>query len=144
MSSKSRYFHLQLQDLRFTADFYSKVYDRRFSGRVENTPRPPLIRDTTVLGALHALDQRLDVVRTHPKFVDFLGSYARGDTLPETIIREDGIDKELESLDGEVLNRYLAWYLLRNGVPVSTLLVLGSLTWTGKGCTCTMSWGASA
>ena len=124
MTPKSRYFHLQLQDLRFTADFYSKVYERRFSGRAENNPRPPLIRDTTVLGALHALDQRLDLVRTHPKFVDYLGGYARGDTLVKTIIREGGIDVEKESLDEEVLNQYLAWYLLRNGVPVSTLLVV--------------------
>ena len=126
MSPKSQYFHLQLQDLRFTADFYSKVYERRFSGRTENSPRPPLIRDTTVLGVLHALDRQLDVVRTHPKFVDYLGGYACGDALPETRTREGGIDMKLEkgSLDGEVLDRYLAWYLLRNGVPVSTLLVV--------------------
>jgi len=80
-----------------------------------------------VLGALHALDRQLDVVRTHAKFVDYLGRYARGDALPETRTREGGgIDMELEkgSLDGEILNQYLAWYLLRNGVPVSTLLVV--------------------
>ena len=120
MSLKSRYFHLQLQDLRFITDFYSQVYERRFSGRTENSRRPPLIRDTTVLGVSYALYQRLNVVRTHPKFVDYLGRYARGDVLPETPV--GGVELEKEELDEEALNRYLAWYLLKNGVPVSTLL----------------------
>jgi anaphase-promoting complex subunit 1 len=58
--------------------------------------------------------------------VEYLGGYARGDALPETIIKEGGVDIDLEkeSRDGEVFNHYLAWYLLKNGVPVSTLLVV--------------------
>lgn len=109
MSPHSRYFHLRLQDLRFAADFYSKIYDRRFSGRSENNPRPPLIRDSTVAGALHALDQRLDTIRLTPPFLASLGQYARGEivTEPEASTSQN-----------------LAWYLLRNGVPVSTLLVI--------------------
>ncbi|KAG6908477.1 hypothetical protein DXG01_004480 [Tephrocybe rancida] len=107
MSPKSRYFHLRLQDLRFAADFYSKIYDRRFSGRAENNPRTPLVRDSTVAGALHALDQQLDSVRTSPQFVEVLGKYARGESITEP---EAGVSHSL------------AWYLLRNGVPVSTLL----------------------
>lgn len=108
MSPKSRFFHLRLQDLRFAADFYSKIYDRRFSGRTENNPRPPLIRDNTVAGALHALDQRLDKIRSTPVFTTALKQYARG----ETVIKSEAIAESL------------AWYLLRNSVPVSTLLVI--------------------
>ncbi|GLB44114.1 putative anaphase promoting complex subunit 1 [Lyophyllum shimeji] len=109
MSLKSRYFHLRLQDLRFAADFYSKIYDRRFSGRAENNPRPPLIRDSTVAGALHALDQQLDTIRAEPQFITALGQYARGEPITES---QAGISTSL------------AWYLLRNGVPVSTLLII--------------------
>ncbi|KAG6898030.1 hypothetical protein C0992_007026 [Termitomyces sp. T32_za158] len=109
MSPDSRYYHLRLQDLRFAADFYSKIYDRRFSGRAENNPRPPLVRDSTVAGALHELDQRLDVIRKTPEFTRVLGQYARGEMITET---------------GSEVTRNLAWYLLRNGVPVSTILVI--------------------
>lgn len=111
MSPTSRYFHLRLQDLRFAADFYSKIYDRRFSGRSENNPRPPLIRDNTVLGALHALDQQLDAIRTQPRFIAALRTYARGETMAEPRGAAD-------------IPPQLAWYLLRNSVPVSTLLVI--------------------
>lgn len=109
MFPKSRYFHLRLQDLRFAADFYGKIYDRRFSGRAENNPRPPLIRDSTVAGVLHALDQQLDEVRSAQPFIIALGQYVRGEsvTSPESEITQ-----------------YLAWYLLRNAVPVATLLVI--------------------
>lgn len=119
MSPNSRYFHLRLQDLRFAADFYAKVYERRFSGRTENNPRPPLIRDTTVQGALHVLDQRLDMTRSLPEFLAYMGHYARGGHLPDHDNTGDG-----NSLDTSMMSRYLAWYLLRNGVPVSTLLVV--------------------
>jgi anaphase-promoting complex subunit 1 len=100
-----------LQDLRFAADFYSKIYDRRFSGRTENNARPPLIRDTTVSGALHALDQKLDTIRTLPLFLKALGQYSRGETISD--------DRSTQNI-----SQQLAWYLLRNGVPVSTLLVI--------------------
>ncbi|KAF8064115.1 hypothetical protein FPV67DRAFT_1420084 [Lyophyllum atratum] len=109
MSPRSRYFHLRLQDLRFAADFYSKIYDRRFSGRTENNPRPPLIRDSTVAGVLHALDQQLDTIRSAPNFATALGQYARGEAITEP-------EADIQTS--------LAWYLLRNGVPVSTLLVI--------------------
>jgi len=108
MSPKSRYFHLRLQDLRFAADFYGKIYDRRFSGRAENNPRPPLIRDNTMAGALHVLDKELDEIRSTHHFLAALGQYARG-------------EKVVEAGD---ISESLAWYLLRNGVPVSTLLVM--------------------
>ena len=48
MSPDSAYFTLRLQDIRFAADFYSRVYDRRFSGRAENNARPSLIRENTL------------------------------------------------------------------------------------------------
>ncbi|KAF4611458.1 hypothetical protein D9613_003815 [Agrocybe pediades] len=120
MSPKSRYFHLRLQDLRFAADFYSKVYERRFSGRPENNARPSLIRDTTVQGALHALDVKLDEVRASPRFLDYMARYAKG-----LVSSGPSSDTSMEidvSADAEEMESYLAWYLLRNGVPVSTLL----------------------
>ncbi|KAI0674923.1 hypothetical protein C8Q78DRAFT_965335 [Trametes maxima] len=114
MSPKSSYFSLRLQDLRFTADFYSKVYDRKFSGRSENNPRPPLIRETTLSGALHVLDSRLDVFRDSDLFKLFLARYARG----------DGIPAFPEGTPEWEASRDLSWYLERNSVPASTLLTL--------------------
>jgi anaphase-promoting complex subunit 1 len=111
MSPLSRYFHLRLQDLRFASDFYSKVYDRRFSGRSENNARPPLIRENTVLGALHALDQQLEFVRSNPHFVSALGRYANGEAVESSNWLPN-------------MSQQLAWYLLRSGVPASTLLMI--------------------
>jgi anaphase-promoting complex subunit 1 len=128
MSPKSRYFHLRLHDLRFAADFYAKVYERRFSGKHENNPRSPLIRDTTVQGTLHALDRKLDEIRAQPAFLDYLGRYACGELLPVSNSSEMGsdsngiMDVDGGTIDREAMDRYLSWYLLRNGVPVSTLL----------------------
>lgn len=106
MSPRSRYHNLRLQDLKFAAEFYKMVYDRRFSGRTENNPRPPLIRESTVLGALHTLDERLDMIRRHPQFLAALGRYARGETSDGVSVKE------------------MAWYLLRDNVPGSTILAL--------------------
>jgi anaphase-promoting complex subunit 1 len=125
MSPKSRYFHLRLQDLRFAADFYAKVYDRQFSGRTEENARPPLIRDTTVQGALHALDQKLDSIRNSPAFLAYMGQYAKGESLPDERAMKSAIIGTAEQhLEGGIVSRYLSWYLLRNGVPVSTLLMV--------------------
>ncbi|KAF9238387.1 hypothetical protein BU15DRAFT_88428 [Melanogaster broomeanus] len=116
------YFHLRLQDLRFAVDFYSKVYDRRFSGRAENNTRPPLIRENTVSGALQALDKRLEKVLNHPKFIKALGQYSRGELITDLSQSESKPTREL-SVPGE-LSRWLAWYFLRNGVPSASLLVI--------------------
>src|SRR6266702_1306498 len=109
MKPSSRYFHLRLQDLRFAVDFYSKVYERRFSGRGENSSRAPLIREGTLSGTLSALDLQLEAVRTDPAFLSALGTYARGEAIPTTVVDAVGAGA-------------IAWYLLRNNVPVSTLL----------------------
>ncbi|KAK2466609.1 hypothetical protein APHAL10511_000867 [Amanita phalloides] len=108
----SKYFHLRLQDLRFAVDFYGMVYERRFSGRAENNIRPPLIRDSTVSGVLHALDLRLDGARHRPQFMRALGRYARGEAVESEKDGEDDVSNQL------------SWYLLRNGVPVSTVLLV--------------------
>ncbi|TFY77780.1 hypothetical protein EWM64_g6232 [Hericium alpestre] len=81
MSPSSQYFNLRLQDLRFASDFYGKVYDRRFSGRVEKNSRSPLIRDSTLSGTLYALDQQLERVRASPQFTCVLRQYAKDDAL---------------------------------------------------------------
>jgi anaphase-promoting complex subunit 1 len=111
MKPSSRHFHLRLQDLRFAVDFYSKLYDRRFSGRSESNPRAPLIREGTLSGTLYALDQQLEIVRTDPAFLSALGAYARGESIPTSVV--DAMPLGASAI---------AWYLLRNNVPVSTLL----------------------
>jgi anaphase-promoting complex subunit 1 len=112
LTPSSRYFHIHLQDLRFAADFYSKIYERRFSGRRENNFRIGLIRDSTVSGALYALDKQLDGVRTKPEFLAALRLYARG----ETVVVDERVSPNI--------SQHLAWYMLRNSVPVSTLLLV--------------------
>lgn len=128
MNPRSRYFNLRLQDLRFAADFYSKIYDRRFSGRANNNPRPPLIRDTAVLGALYALDRRLETIRESEAFLRALGQYARGESVADTLStseQESRVDDDDDDDDLRLgVMRQLGWYLLRNGVPVSTLLAV--------------------
>ncbi|TFK37677.1 hypothetical protein BDQ12DRAFT_713446 [Crucibulum laeve] len=113
MQPTSRYFHLRLQDLRFASDFYSRVYERRFGGRQDvAAPRPPLVRDTTVLGAMHAIDERLEEVRNRPEFVEILRRYVTG-----VVLFVEGVPTD------PVQVRELAWYLGRNGVPVAAVLV---------------------
>lgn len=113
MSPRSRYFNLRLHDLRFTVDFYNKTFDRWFSGRYENNPRAPLLREATVAGALHALDAQLEELRSDANFTLALGQYGRGERVELSVGKET-----MESL-----SFYLSWYLNRNSVPVSTLLV---------------------
>ena len=114
MSSESGYFSIRLQDLRFAADFYSKIYDRRFSGRTESNPRPPLIRENTLLGTLHILDAKLDSIRSMDIFRSFIARYVRG----------EGIAGRQESPKEAAASCHLSWYLQRNSVPVSTVLVV--------------------
>jgi anaphase-promoting complex subunit 1 len=104
-----RYFHIHLQDLRFVADFYSKIYEQRFSGQRENNFRIGLIRCSTVLGALYALDKHLDGARTNPEFLAALQLYARGEMVVDERVSPN-------------ISQHLAWY--RNSVPVSTLLLV--------------------
>lgn len=108
LSSDSRNFHLHLQDLRFLTDFYGRVFERRFSGRSENNYRTPLIRDSTVWGTMHDLDEQLETIRCSPGFALALGRYSIGQP----------------GLFDDNTARNLAWYLLRNAVPVSTLLII--------------------
>jgi anaphase-promoting complex subunit 1 len=112
MSPLSRYFHLRMQDLRFAADFYSKAYERHFSGGTEHNTRTPLVRENTLYGALYGLDKQLEFVRLRPDFIRALGQYAGG----EDVDNYGNLSWEM------------AWYLLRNDVPVSSVLrVLRSL-----------------
>lgn len=56
-----------------------------------------------------------------------MGPYARGELLPApgVGIDSDGVmDVGGSTIDREVMDRYLTWYLLCNGVPVSTLLAV--------------------
>ncbi|KAM5530390.1 hypothetical protein V8D89_015951 [Ganoderma adspersum] len=118
MSSDSVYFSTRLQDLRFAADFYSKIYDRRFSGRTESNPRPPLIRENTLLGTLHILDAELEAIRSTDVFRSFFARYARGEW------NQWIAPGQPESPTEEAASRHLSWYLQRNSVPVSSVLVV--------------------
>jgi anaphase-promoting complex subunit 1 len=112
MHHTSRYFNLRLNDLRYMADFYGKLYERRFSGRTENNPRPPLVRENTALGALHTLNHALDAFREDPEFLAVLKSYVRGE------------DVFLSCAKSPEVARKLTWYLQQNNVPPSNVLVL--------------------
>ncbi|KDQ24110.1 hypothetical protein PLEOSDRAFT_1048772 [Pleurotus ostreatus PC15] len=131
MKPTSKFFHLRLADLRFCADFYDKLYTRRFggglspSGKASNPllqkHKPPLIRDSTVGGVMLALDNSLKRVREMDGFKSALRSYANG-------LRFDG-SMMLESISpvgpGEEptkVAQYLSWYLLRHCVPASAVL----------------------
>ena len=114
MSTKSRYFNLSLQDLRFAMDFYSKVYDKRFSGHTENNPRPPLLRETTLAGCLHDIDKRLEVAWEENIAKNFLRRYALG----------EGVPPQVRDSPEWQASRALSWYLQRYTVPVSTILAL--------------------
>ena len=115
LSPESQYFSLRMQDLRLATDFYNRVYDRRFSGRSENNSRPPLIRESTLSGALLELDRQLELVRADDAFLALLGMYARGEVIPNFL--------PVGSPQWQ-LSRRLAWYLQRNSVPASTLLMI--------------------
>lgn len=114
MSQDSQYFVLRMQDLRFATEFYNKIFDRRFSGRTENNPRPPLIRENTLSGATLALDRQLDAVRTDDAFLALFSRYANGETIPA--FPQDSLEQKL--------SRKLSWYLQRNSVPVSHILIV--------------------
>lgn len=114
MPLKSTYSGLTQQDLRFAAEFYSNIFERRFSGRSENNPRPPLMRESTLKAALYDLDRKIDILQRHPAFKNMLRDYARGAGIPAF---ED--DFKLE-----IISRLFASYLQRHRIPVSTLLVV--------------------
>ncbi|CAL1698012.1 unnamed protein product [Somion occarium] len=114
VSPKSKYFSLALHDLRFITDFYTKVYDRRFSGKSENNPRPSLLRETTLVAAMHDLDTRLSQIRQESPFLSLLREYAQGGPIssPSSDTSQDDP------------SRALAWYLQRHTVPSSSHLVV--------------------
>ena len=82
----------------------------------------PLIKDTTLQGATYALDGKLDDIRLLPRFMDLVRQYARGEML--VLDSDHGMDVDGTNTDMDAMERYLAWYLLRNAVPVSTLLTI--------------------
>ncbi|TDL26792.1 hypothetical protein BD410DRAFT_741006 [Rickenella mellea] len=105
-------FPLQLQDVRFLADFYGRVYDRRFSGRGDTqvTYRPPLLRESTLAASLRSVDSRLQAAMGNdPAIRSAVQTYARSGDIHNIP-------------DHPELERYLGWYLLRHGVPPPSIL----------------------
>ena len=118
---RSRYYQLIQHDMRLTASFYYKIYERRFSGRMEGISRLPLIRENSILGPLRYIDEQHKAIRNTPEFRRVFGAYAIGDT--EAVNeRNNGALVDLPT------ERALAWYLLRHSVPcVSHLVALREL-----------------
>lgn len=109
----SPFFGIAQQDLRFMAEFYSRIFERRFSGRSENNYRSPLVRESTLNAALYEQDQKLIALHRTPQFVTALREYARGSGFTD-----------FDSDFSRDTSRVLSWYLQRNNVPVSTVLVV--------------------
>ncbi|KAI0074880.1 hypothetical protein K474DRAFT_1600790 [Panus rudis PR-1116 ss-1] len=118
MSPRSKYFNLALHDLRFATEFYTKVFDRQFSGKTENNARAALLKETTLTGALHDMDLPLQNIRKDPTFLSGLRNYVEGGTIPSSI------SLRLDDTNSIPLSRALSWYLLRYSVPASTFLVV--------------------
>ncbi|KAI0790915.1 hypothetical protein C8Q75DRAFT_758459 [Abortiporus biennis] len=114
MSPDSQYFNLNLQDLRFFNEFYSKVFDRRFSGKAENNARAPMIRETTLSTILHNYDQQLDAARKTPVFKEVLKQY----------VVCQGTPAYPANSEHALVSRTLSWYLQRQNVPGSSLLAV--------------------
>ena len=118
MSIHSPEMVLAHQDLKFSHEFYTKIFDRRFSGRAENNPRPALLRESTLRSALYELEGKLDSIHEQPDFGAMLRRYARGSEIP---LFEPGTQPS-------DMSRALAWYLQRNSIPTaSVLLILSTL-----------------
>ena len=114
MSTDSSYFGLAQQDLRFAAEFYSKIFSKSFSGRAENNARPPLLRESSLRATLSELDEKLAQLRQSPLFRPTLRDYARG----------AGVHDYDRGTEAYKVSRGLSIYLQRHSVPVSTLLVV--------------------
>lgn len=109
MPTSSPYFALRLQDLRFAVDFYGHVYGDSFSGKRENNPRPSLLRHSTASSVLYSMDKKLEALTRTPQFQEVLRQYANGHAISS-------------DMWGQFPQEIISWYLLRNGVPSSSLL----------------------
>ncbi|OCB86061.1 hypothetical protein A7U60_g6959 [Sanghuangporus baumii] len=106
----SRYFQLIQQDLLRTDDFYSKLFERRFSGRAEGITRPALLRENSVSGALAAIDKKLEesIQENRLKFRHALAVYCQNQSNNEAL---------RNSSEYPTAEQDLAWYLQRHAVP---------------------------
>ncbi|KAI0087606.1 hypothetical protein BDY19DRAFT_1058080 [Irpex rosettiformis] len=102
------------QDLKFSHEFYTKIFDRRFSGRAENNPRPSLLRESTLRSGLYELEGKLESVHEQATFGSMLRRYARGSEIPLFELGTESSD----------MSRALAWYLQRNSIPTSSVLLI--------------------
>lgn len=144
-SPKASTFNLLYHDMRFAGDFYSRVYERSYSGKAENNPRPGLLRDSQLTGALLSMEVALEEARVDPAFQRVLGRYARNEVVriqPDDFYGENGPERQrfTASLAGGLgseieFEQTLAWYLMKNNVPnpeVLTLLREMMVTWREK------------
>lgn len=135
-SPESKQFNLLFHDMRLAADFYGRVFERKFSGKSDNNGRPSLVRDTAVSGALHSMEAPLEATRRTEAFLRMLGRYVRNEQVrlsDEELVPPPPSSGEqrptislTRNLEGEKrLERILSWYLLKDNMP--TPVVLGLL-----------------
>lgn len=120
-------YNLLYHDMRFANDFYSRVYEKSYSGKAENNPRPGLLRDSQFTGALLSMETPLDEIRETTQFKKVLGRYIRNEPVRLTPEEMAAQEEGEEVRDAEVerkLEQMLSWYLLKNSVPNPEVLML--------------------
>ena len=120
MNQKSRYFQLSQQDLVHLDDFYSKLFDRRFSGKAEGINRPALLRENAVSGALLTVDRKLRLAMQKPDAKKALRAYIYNTLtkIPGSHSRSGpSVGHPLKTISDPDVSRELAWYLQRHAVP---------------------------
>lgn len=113
MNPRSRYFQLAQQDLLRLDDFYSKLFDRRYSGRPEGITRPTLLRENAVSGVVLAIDAKLRAATQGPSFKRALRAYVQNQSSSEHLCSSE---------ENPSVERDLAWYLQRHAVPYAPYL----------------------
>ncbi|KLO17751.1 hypothetical protein SCHPADRAFT_994092 [Schizopora paradoxa] len=113
MNPRSRYFQLEQQEITRVAEFYLRLFERRFSGRTEGITRPSLIRESSVVSAVNAVSDRLRKISDSPELQRAIRAYI--------LNQRDSPDlQETDSYPD--LNHHIAWYLSKHAVPFSAYL----------------------
>ena len=75
LDPRSRQFQVIMQDTVLTSEFYTRIWERRYSGRQDGIVRPSLLREQAVAGVVAAMDKKLQSVKQKPEFKAALWSY---------------------------------------------------------------------
>ena len=100
-----------MQDTVLTSEFYTRIWERRYSGRQDGIVRPSLLREQAVAGVVAAMDKKLQSVKQKPEFMAALRSYVMNQSPVIVPFSEMSPEASAE------IERELAWYLQRHAVP---------------------------